>query len=135
VIVVFDTNIYISAFQYGGISVAVMRQAFLFDDLVVCEEIGTEIVRVMQNKFRREPVETARLLADAWRQARFVTISGSLTGVCRDANDDFILECAILGQAGIIVTGDEDLLSIDNYEGIRIMTPRQYLDNAAKSQD
>jgi predicted nucleic acid-binding protein len=55
-------------------------------------------------------------------------VPGILSGVCRDPKDDFILECAVLGNADVIVTGDKDLLALGEYEGIRIVTPRQYLD-------
>ncbi len=56
-------------------------------------------------------------------------VTGALTGICRDPNDDFILECALIGDADLIVTGDKDLLSIGVYKAIRIVTPGEYLDN------
>jgi len=64
------------------------------------------------------------MLEDAIR----VTITGSITGICRDPNDDFILECAVTGNADLIVTGDKDLLSLKSFRGIHLVTPRQYLD-------
>ena len=64
------------------------------------------------------------MLEDAIR----VTITGSITGICRDPNDDFILECAVTGNADLIVTGDKDLLALGSFEGVAILTPREYLD-------
>lgn len=47
--------------------------------------------------------------------------------VCRDADDNKVLEAAVAGRANYIVTGDEDLLILDPFEGIRIVTPRVFL--------
>jgi hypothetical protein len=55
-------------------------------------------------------------------------LTNHLAGICRDPKDDFILECAEIGRADLIVTGDKDLLSLANYGRTEIVTPRQYLD-------
>jgi predicted nucleic acid-binding protein len=54
--------------------------------------------------------------------------SGSLLPVSRDPDDDHVLAAAVVGEADCIVTGDKDLLVLDPYEGIRIVTPREFLD-------
>jgi putative PIN family toxin of toxin-antitoxin system len=46
---------------------------------------------------------------------------------CRDPADDKILEVAVNGAADLIVTGDRDLLALDPYRGIPIMTPAAFL--------
>lgn len=51
-----------------------------------------------------------------------------VTGVVRDPNDDMVVACALEADADYIVTRDKDLLSLGTYEGIRIVTPRQFLD-------
>jgi len=52
---------------------------------------------------------------------------------CRDPRDNKILEVAVNGSADAIVTGDEDLLALDPFRGIAIMSPAQWL--AANEQD
>jgi predicted nucleic acid-binding protein len=47
--------------------------------------------------------------------------------VCRDANDDQFIACALAAQADTIVTRDNDLLSLAKPFGIPILTPRQLL--------
>ncbi len=47
--------------------------------------------------------------------------------ICRDPRDDKFLELAFDGKAGAIVTGDEDLLALDPFQGIRILTPQDFL--------
>jgi predicted nucleic acid-binding protein len=48
-------------------------------------------------------------------------------GQCRDPKDDPILACAVEGRASHLVTGDDDLLELDTYEGIRIVSPADFL--------
>ena len=46
--------------------------------------------------------------------------------VCRDPNDDKFIECAVEARAFYIVSGDKDLLSIDEYDGIEIVTAADF---------
>ena len=46
---------------------------------------------------------------------------------CRDARDDKFLELAVNGEASLVVTGDADLLELDPFQGIPIITPASYL--------
>lgn len=46
---------------------------------------------------------------------------------CRDPSDDKFLELAVNGSAHAIVTGDKDLLALDPFRGISIVTPARYL--------
>jgi uncharacterized protein len=48
--------------------------------------------------------------------------------VARDPDDDRVLECAVSARAALIVTGDSDLLSLGNYEGIEIIQVAAFLD-------
>ena len=50
--------------------------------------------------------------------------------VCRDPQDDHVLALAVSGRADLIVTGDADLLVLDPFRGIPILTPRAFLDGA-----
>lgn len=47
---------------------------------------------------------------------------------CRDPKDDKFLELAFNGMADLIVTGDKDLLTLNPFEGIRIVSPAEYLE-------
>ncbi len=59
--------------------------------------------------------------------AEWVTVAGRIR-VCRDPDDDKFLETAINGEASCIVTGDADLLALDPFDGLRILTPRAFLE-------
>jgi predicted nucleic acid-binding protein len=47
--------------------------------------------------------------------------------VSRNADDDRVLATAVAAGAGVIVTGDQDLLVIGRYNGIDIVSPREFL--------
>ena len=46
---------------------------------------------------------------------------------CRDPLDDKFLELAVNGNADIIISGDNDLLSMNNFDGIPIVTPAIFM--------
>ena len=46
---------------------------------------------------------------------------------CRDAKDNIFLELALSGHADVIVTGDDDLLCLNPWRGIAILSPADYL--------
>jgi len=49
---------------------------------------------------------------------------------CRDPKDDKYLELAVNGQAETIITGDDDLLALNPFRSIRIITPSEFLDQS-----
>ena len=52
--------------------------------------------------------------------------------VSRDSDDDAILACAIAAKAQYLVTGDNDLLVLDRYDDVQILTVAAFLDLFAK---
>jgi predicted nucleic acid-binding protein len=52
----------------------------------------------------------------------------------QDEPDNRILECAIAGRVDAIVTGDRALLKLREYRGVRILSLREYLDEAAGNE-
>ena len=52
---------------------------------------------------------------------------GLASQVCRDPDDDNILAAAMGGNCDCIITGDKDLLVLRAYEGINILSPRDFL--------
>ena len=52
-----------------------------------------------------------------------------LSPVSRDTDDNNVLATAISGHCDCIITGDDDLLILEEFEYIKIVSPRQFLDN------
>lgn len=57
----------------------------------------------------------------------FVQLGSLRLEVSRDPDDDLVLEAAILAKAPTIVTGDKDLLSLSEYQGVRMLNPGDWL--------
>ena len=53
--------------------------------------------------------------------------------VCRDPDDDKFLACAIAGDTKIVVSGDKDLLAVSGFQGIAVLTPRQFVEQYLRS--
>jgi putative PIN family toxin of toxin-antitoxin system len=72
----------------------------------------------------KDRIEILTLIADA-----AVRIEPRITVTdCRDQKDNKYLELAVSVSAELIISGDRDLLDLDPWRGIRILTPRGYLD-------
>jgi len=98
--------------------------------LVLSEHTMAELAtRLMRAKFDRYVKRDTRLrfLAEIDAVAEFVGVSGAPMG-CRDRSDDPFLETALAGECGLIVSGDQDLLSLHPWQGIQILSPAQVLE-------
>ncbi|HEX8228447.1 MAG TPA: putative toxin-antitoxin system toxin component, PIN family, partial [Chloroflexia bacterium] len=59
--------------------------------------------------------------------AIFVHPTVPIDAIASDPDDNKFLECAVAGGADYIVSGDKHLLSLGEYEGIRILSPADFL--------
>jgi len=126
VIVVLDTNIWISALFFGGKPEQALLKAFEEDTIAVCKQLVEEIEEVAVRKFSQQARLIRKRLDELTTSALWVEVLGDLK-VSRDPDDDVILECARNANAQVIVSGDNDLLDLKYFEGIPIMTAGQYL--------
>lgn len=128
--VVFDSNVLISGLLFPGRQAenALLRITAGRDQLLLSKDIIDEVIGVLARKFAREAEELARaalLLADLGELIR----PKRRLKVLRDDPDNRILECAVMGQADAIVTGDRAMLAMNIFKGIRLMSLRDYLDS------
>lgn len=127
-IVVFDTNVYIAAVITEGVCSKLLHRARMAEfTLVICPFILDEVRRIFSKKLRlstNEVNETIAILSEAI--AETVEHQLKVRGVCRDADDDNVLACAMAAKASYLVTGDADLLEIGKYQGVEILTPRDF---------
>lgn len=128
-IVVIDTNVWISALQFAkgrGTPTLALEKAMSEDVIATCAEIDAEIVRVLTEKFSWEQLRARAALQAILSRGIHVTIRGAIK-ICRDPGDDMFLECAALAGADLLVAGDKDLLTLGAYQKTRIVTPAEYL--------
>ena len=128
-IVVLDTNVWISALQFAdrrGTPTRALEKAMSEDIIATCPEIEAEILRVLTRKFLWEPNRADAALEDVLTRAIRVRLRGTVK-VCRDPDDDMFLECAARANADLLIAGDRDLLVLGSYKGTRILTPAGYV--------
>jgi putative PIN family toxin of toxin-antitoxin system len=70
-------------------------------------------------------------LSELLAAAKLVTISDGITA-CRDPKDDKFLELAVNGHADLIVSGDPDLLALNPFQGIPIVTPASFVQGVGR---
>jgi putative PIN family toxin of toxin-antitoxin system len=122
--IVFDTNVYISAFAAPGSrsSLALQLAARGIFELVILPAILAELRRKLSEpRFGFSDPE----LDDAGRvigEIATVVEPAFKLSILDDEPNNRVLECAVAAGAAAIVTGDKELLSLQNYEGIDLMT-------------
>lgn len=130
-----DTTVFVSALNFGGVPNEVLNQCQA-DAFILClsQSIIDELHSVLVNRFEwteedlEETLYPILSLAEIVEPTRVITAS-------RDPYDDHVLACAVEARADVIVTGDNDLLTLGTFEGIRILTPRQFLELLESSAD
>ena len=93
----------------------------LLDELI--EKLALPRIR---HKYRLGANEIEALVALIALCGTLVTPSRKVK-VCRDPDDDMVIEAALAGMAEYVVTGDKDLLTLKEFESVRFITPRTFL--------
>ena len=127
--VVFDTNIFISAFAIPG---GHAEEAYLHAvrgtfELFTSVSILTETVNTLRTKFEWSEEKVQRVLRSISQAATVLKTQPHLH-VLKDEPDNRILEGALLAKAEIIVTGDRHLLSLKRHRGTSIVKLADFLD-------
>ena len=132
--IVIDSGIWISALNFGGIPRTALEKAFLLGRIAICNGMIAEIADTLNAKMEWEPQRISTSLRIYLEDAVHIQITGKIAGVCRDPNDDMVIECAVEAGATVIVTGDKDLLSLRKYRGIRMLTAREFVEEFSRAE-
>ena len=57
-----------------------------------------------------------------------VELPDTIPRTCRDPDDDRVIACAVVGEADLIVSGDDDLLALEQVGGMPIVSATQFLE-------
>ena len=120
--IVFDTNIIVSATLFGSGPMSAVRVAWQTGRVVpiVSKDTSAELLRVLAyKKFKLAEADIARVLALylPYAQAHAINRSAnhmSEIPLCRDARDQIFLDLAQSAKADFLVSGDDDLLCMDD---------------------
>ncbi|MBI4654319.1 MAG: putative toxin-antitoxin system toxin component, PIN family [Nitrospirae bacterium] len=127
--IVFDTNIFISAIviPHSQAEKAILKIIEGDDTLIISREIINEVLTVLATKFHHDREAISHV-------ALYLLELGQMTNpkkrvqVFKDEPDNRILECALSGKVEAIVTGDKEMLKLKEYEGIKIISLKEYLE-------
>jgi len=127
--VVADTNVYISALNFGGAPdqvLALARRGRI--EMFVSKPILDEIEGVLKGKFQWPPSRRRQALTALSEFAKEVKPTERVAAVEKDEPDNRVLECALAARATIIVSGDSHFRELGSFQRIRILSPRAFLD-------
>ena len=121
-----DTNVLVAAFAARGLCADILRSCLTEHDLVIGEVHLEELRRAFTKKLRLPPdrVEAAEAVFSDPEIVPKPLAPHPIS--IRDTDDAWILATAIDGNADVLVTGDDDLLSIANLSPIKIVKPREF---------
>jgi uncharacterized protein len=131
--VVLDTNIWISGWLWGGIPgqliiMAVNQQITVFASEDLLSELESSLSGdKLQSKIQSLGA-TVQILVSRTRQlVELSPVTPVYIPQLRDQDDVIIIALALAANADVIVTGDQDLLTLNEFAAIPIVTPKDFL--------
>jgi uncharacterized protein len=130
--IVFDTNVILSALITQGLSSRVLDICIDKHQLFISPWIINEVLLKLDVKMHAQKSEIDRVHAFLDNIFNKIIPEGSMPTICRDADDNNILLLAQTTMADLIITGDNDLLSLNKYFETQIISPRQFIEKYYK---
>lgn len=128
---VVDTNVIISATLFKQSVARFVMNTILSDGIMLhSNSTMVELFTVLQRRKFDKYIALAdrlELIGELAVVSRLIQVTTTVVA-CRDPKDDKFLELALSGDAQAIVTGDDDLLSLNPFRGIPIVSPAQFRD-------
>ena len=125
--IVVDTNVLISGVFFGGYPKKILS-ASVDGKIRVCAsmEILNEYQEIIQEMVQRKQGHIDVSILNPLIQSMEIIEPASKIEICRDPDDDKFINCAKDAQAMYIVSGDKDLLVIQQFENISIVTAKEF---------
>jgi len=127
--VVVDTNVFISSFFGGNPKkiIGLWKKGKI--KLCLSREIVDEYVEVLQRLGLQNESELQELLGifSKGHNIIFSASTPSLIIIDQDPDDNMFIECAVALECSHIISGDKHLKSVENYMGIKIVNPGEFL--------
>lgn len=125
--VVLDTNILVSALIYGGNSEEILKLALTKNiSATTSLYLIAELTGILSQKFSFDEEKTLLIVKKIKKHFQIVYPKKEIA-ILKDDPDNRVLETAVEGGCGYIVTGDKDLLNLIKYKNIKIIKPAEFL--------
>lgn len=125
---VVDTNIFVSS-ALGSKNARKIIEVLADNKFTFMSSpyLFNELTHVLKRKnFNFQKTKVDKILTFVKLNAVFVIPKNKIS-ICRDPKDNPILECAVAGEADFIITGDNDLLTLDKFKDISIVKSADFL--------
>ena len=121
-----DTNVLVAAFATRGLCADVVRTVLADHELITGDVVLGELRAVLEERIKL-PGSTVTEIVALLRSQEVVPKPAEPSPLpIRDQDDKWIVASAIAGQADVLVTGDQDLLSVAEQSPIPIVSPRGF---------
>lgn len=124
--VVLDTNVIVAAFAARGLCAEVFEVCIEKHSLIVSDYILAEVKEKLAQKIHLPQPYISEIITYLKNIAEIVNPAPIDSNVCRDSNDADIIGTAVGGGADLLITGDGDLLVLEEFMGVEIVTPRGF---------
>ncbi|MDP8262404.1 MAG: putative toxin-antitoxin system toxin component, PIN family [Candidatus Ancaeobacter aquaticus] len=124
--VVLDSNVVISAFAGRGLCADVFEYCLYEHIIVLSEYLIGEIHKNLCRKIKVPQSRAKDVEQFLYDEAEIVNPARVPKNACRDLSDIKVLGTALAGKVEVIVTGDDDLLVLKQFQAISILTPREF---------
>ena len=126
---VYDTNVIVSALIGRGFPFIAFLLVLVGNvQIFVTESLLQEYEEVLRRpKFKSLRQDISMVLSIIRQHATLVTPTDTITKITIDEPDNRVLECAVAGKVDYIVTGNKKHFSFDEFMGIQVVTPKEFI--------
>jgi putative PIN family toxin of toxin-antitoxin system len=124
--VVLDSNVIVAAFAARGICSALFEYCVEKVEVVLCEEMLREIEKAIVGKVGAPPTVAREVVGYLTEVTETVIPAEVDPAACKDKGDLPVLGAAVAGKCVYIITGDAKLRALQKYQGVEIVSPREF---------
>lgn len=125
--VVVDTNVYISSLLFKGKAREAYDLVIANAELYISDFISSELSDKLHSKFSISSKTVREIITSVLSVADNVPATTPLSKICRDADDNYILQLCDTIAADFLITGDKDLLILESYKSTQIISPNDFM--------
>ena len=127
--VVLDTNVVFAAFATRGLCESTFELCLERHKLITSDFLLGELQEKLIQKLKL-PINIVEEILRLYKAGSRLVVPVELEdGVCRDAADIPVLGTCLSGKVEFLVTGDKDLLTLETFQYIRILSPREFYES------
>ncbi|GAI59240.1 unnamed protein product [marine sediment metagenome] len=122
----FDTNVLIAAFIVRGTCSELFDHCLVEHKIYISQWVLDELYEKLVRKFCFPKAKVDQIVSFICKNTEMITYTPLSTPICRDSDDDHVLASAVSGNVDCLISGDEDLLVLKNFQGLPIIRPGDF---------